>query len=74
MAALPVPPPEFSGLLSTAEVANVLGVAKRHIYRLVSEDRIPYLKWGRLLRFDPAEIAAWLEGFRRSAGGKQPWA
>lgn len=73
MTAVPIPPPEFSGPLTTAEVAGLLGVAKRHIYRLVSEDRIPYLKWGRLLRFDPVEIAAWLEGFRRSPVGGQPW-
>ncbi len=74
MTAVPIPQPEFSRLLTTAEVAKLLGVAKRHIYRLVSEDRIPYLKWGRLLRFDPVEITAWLEGFRRSPGGEPPWA
>ncbi len=74
MTAVPIPQPEYSGLLTSSEVAGLLGVAKRHIYRLVSEDRIPYLKWGRLLRFDPVEIAAWLEGFRRSPGGDHAWA
>ncbi len=34
MTAVPIPQPEFSGLLTTTEVANLLGVAKRHIYRL----------------------------------------
>ncbi len=28
---------------------------------LVSERRIPFIEWGRLLRFDPAEIEAWVD-------------
>lgn len=47
-------------------VADRLGVRVRYVRRLVSERRIPYLKLGRLLRFDPAEIDAWLEEARRS--------
>lgn len=43
-------------LLNINEVADVLGVNVRHVRRLVFEDRIPYLKWGRLVRFDPREI------------------
>jgi excisionase family DNA binding protein len=37
-------------------VARRLGVKVRHVRRLVSETRIPFVKWGHLLRFDPAEI------------------
>jgi len=47
-------------LLNINEVAEVLGVNVRHVRRLVFEHRIPYLKWGRLLRFDPREIERWL--------------
>jgi excisionase family DNA binding protein len=50
-----------------AVIAERLGVTERHVRRLVDEDRIPYLKWGRLLRFDPAEIDAWLDRARRGA-------
>ncbi len=52
-------------------VASRLGVEARHVRRLVSERRIPFIKWGRLLRFDPAEIEAWLDEARRppAAGG-----
>lgn len=46
-------------------VAGRLGVQVRHVRRLVSERRIPFIKWGRLLRFDPAEIEAWLDHARR---------
>lgn len=51
-------------LMDIAGVAARLGVPVRHVRRLVAERRIPYLKWRRLLRFDPAEIEAWLDGAR----------
>lgn len=41
-----------------------LGVNERHIRRLVHERRIPFVKWGHLLRFDPDEIDAWLDAAR----------
>jgi excisionase family DNA binding protein len=53
-----------SRLVSISDVANQLGVDIRHVRRLVHEKRIPYIKWGHLLRFDPAEIAAWIDSHR----------
>lgn len=58
--------PQFSRLLSITEVADVLGVDIRHVRRLVHERRIPYIKWGHLLRFDPADIAGWVDTYRRN--------
>ncbi len=52
-------------LMDLPAVAERLGVNQRHIRRLVAERRIPFLKWGHLLRFDPAEIEAWLDRARR---------
>jgi excisionase family DNA binding protein len=52
-------------LLPIAEVAEVLGVDVRHVRRLVHERRIPFIKWGHLLRFDPAEICDWIDENRR---------
>ena len=51
-------------LMDLAAVARRLGVNQRHIRRLVAERRIPFLKWGHLLRFDPVEIEAWLDRAR----------
>jgi excisionase family DNA binding protein len=48
-------------LLDITAIAEHLGVTVRHVRRLVAERRIPYLKWGHLLRFDPTAVAAWLE-------------
>ncbi len=52
-------------LMDLDAVARRLGVNHRDIRRLVAERRIPYLKWGHLLRFDPVEVEAWLDGARR---------
>ena len=54
-----------SSLWDIGAVASRLGVQVRHVRRLVSERRIPFIKWGRLLRFDPVEIEAWLDDARR---------
>ncbi len=48
-------------LLDTDTVAQVLGVTRRHVQRLVSERRIPFIKVGRFVRFDPASLNVWLD-------------
>ncbi len=64
----PTPPStELPQLLDVAQVAEALGVNVRHVRRLVFERRIPYVKWGHLVRFDPADVAAWLADKRRPA-------
>jgi excisionase family DNA binding protein len=54
-------------LLTLKQVAEVLNVNERHVRRLVFERRIPYFKWGHLLRFDPVELEKWLEQARIAA-------
>lgn len=54
-------------LLSIVEVAELLGVDIRHVRRLVYERRIPFIKWGHLLRFDPLDVARWVEHHRQAA-------
>ena len=52
-------------LIDINEVAARLGVEVRHVRRLVHERRIPFVKWGHLLRFDPDEIDAWIDAHRQ---------
>lgn len=49
-----------TGLIGPAELAEMLGVNERHVKRLVAERRIPFVRWGRLLRFDPVEVRTWI--------------
>jgi excisionase family DNA binding protein len=51
-------------LLTIDQLAERLGVSTRHIRRLIAEKRVPYLKVGWLVRFDPNEIAQWLDSAR----------
>ena len=56
-------------LMSIDQLAQRLGITVRHVRRLVADKRIPYLKVGKLVRFDSEEIAQWLNGHRRPQVG-----
>ena len=51
-------------LIDIPTAAAHLGTSPRHIRRLVAERRIPYLKLGHHVRFDPKELEAWLDDHR----------
>ena len=55
-------------LLDITALADHLGVNTRHVRRLVAERRIPYIKWGHLIRFDPVEVREWIDAYRRHPG------
>lgn len=42
------------------DVARELECSVRHVRKLVSENKIPYLKIGRLVRFSPPRVREWL--------------
>lgn len=48
-------------LIDAPAAAARLGTTERHVRDLVYRNRIPYVKVGRLVRFDPAELDAWLD-------------
>ncbi len=47
-------------LLDVEGLASQLGLTVHHVRRLVQERRIPYLKVGHFVRFEPAEVTRWL--------------
>lgn len=51
-------------LLTMDQLAERLGVTRRHVRRLVAERRVPFLRVGRFIRFDPSEITGWLDANR----------
>ena len=54
-------------LLDANAVAEALGTTRRHVQRLVAERRIPFVKVGRFVRFDPAALDVWLDTQRVDA-------
>ena len=51
--------------LDIAALAERLLVKRSTLYAWAEQGTIPHLKLGRLLRFDPDEIEAWLQDHRR---------
>ncbi len=66
-------------LIDIAELARWLATSQRHVRRLVEEQRVPYLKIGHYVRFDPDDIEGWLEQQRvsivieKAGSGGPPW-
>lgn len=48
-------------LLTKKEIADFLNLSVKMIDRKVSMNEIPYLKIGRLVRFDKKRVRAWAE-------------
>lgn len=53
--------------LDIAALAERLRIKRSTIYAWAEQGSIPHLKLGRLIRFDPDEIEAWLRAHRRDA-------
>ncbi len=54
----------FPALIGIDELAVLLRIHKGTIYNWVYRRKIPYVKVGRLVRFDLNEIAKYLDGCR----------
>jgi len=48
-------------LLNVQEAADYLGLKVSTLYEWVSEKRIPYIKAGRLVKFDLADLDSFIE-------------
>ena len=52
-------------LLTPDEVAAMLRVARKTVITMARDERIPCIRIGRFVRFDPDEIRRWIDGQRR---------
>jgi len=58
---------ELPVLVGVETLAERLGVEVRFVRRLVAERRVPFVKVGRYVRFDIAELANWIDEQRVEA-------
>lgn len=64
------PTPSTNPQLIDIETLSVqLGDSIRHLRRLIAENRIPYIKVGHFIRFDPEQIKRWLVDHTYEASG-----
>ena len=60
---------EVAKLLTTDEAAARLGISKRTIQELAASRKVAFIKFGRNVRFDPTDLAAFTEKNRVKAMG-----
>lgn len=46
--------------MGVAECADYCGVSRHTIYRLVKDEQIPFIPYGRKKKFDRVKIDAWI--------------
>lgn len=56
--------------LTVKELASLLTLGKTALYDLVRRGAIPHFRVGYMVRFDPNEIANWIQGRRLPPIGK----
>ncbi len=56
-------------LLRAGDVAKRIGASKQTVYLLARENALPSVRWGRSVRFDPADVERFIREHRR---GKAP--
>jgi excisionase family DNA binding protein len=57
----------MEALMKAEEVAELLALPTRTVYRLAWQGRLPSVKVGeRCVRFDPVDIREYIDGRRRS--------
>lgn len=57
----------MTGLLEVKEVAVMLGVSARAVYRLKDARKLPYVQWGRQVRFEAEKVMQFIEQHRVEA-------
>ena len=59
---------EATGWMSTAEVADYLGVQPRTLYRFIDEGRMPAYRFGRVIRVKRHDVEVFLQSCRIEPG------
>jgi excisionase family DNA binding protein len=54
-----------ASLLTPDDVAELLRVARRTVINMARDGRVPHVRIGRFVRFDPNEIDRWIRDQRR---------
>jgi excisionase family DNA binding protein len=47
--------------LRARDLAKLLGVTRQHIYKMAAAGDIPFFRVGSAVRFDPGDVAGWLQ-------------
>ncbi len=54
-------------LLPAGAVAEILGLSRQHVYTMAASGELPSIKLRGAVRFDPADVEAFIREHRRGA-------
>jgi excisionase family DNA binding protein len=54
-------------LWTSRQAAKALAISERKLWELTNEEAIPCIRIGRAVRYDPADIRAWIDGQKKRA-------
>jgi excisionase family DNA binding protein len=57
-----VPSPSLPRLLTVKEVAEILQLSRRTVWRMIHDERLSVVRIGRAIRVQPAVLGALIEG------------
>lgn len=57
----------IAGLLNVEDVAQILGISVRAVYRLTEGRKLASIKWGRSVRVAPDDLAIFIHNHREEA-------
>jgi excisionase family DNA binding protein len=52
-------------LLSPRRVSEILGISKSHVYKMAKKGELPSIQFGRVVRFHPEDVDAFIKEHRR---------
>lgn len=56
-------------LLDVDQLAERFGIGRTKVFELKAKEGLPYYQWGQVLRFDPGDVAIWLQGQKQRSQG-----
>lgn len=56
-----------AGLLDAKQVADILGINKRAVYRLITGRKLASVKWGRTVKVAPDDLAKFIDSHKVKA-------
>ena len=59
----------MNGYLKPSEAAQALQIGSRRLWTLTDQGKLPHFRIGRLLRYDPRQLATWLEAQQANRDG-----
>jgi excisionase family DNA binding protein len=58
---------ELQTLLTAKQTAELLAISPRTLWELTNCRKIPHLRFGKAVRYDPRDLHAWLDKKKRES-------